>query len=83
MCVGIKVKGLQDTVSFAMGTSGEHIRMGAPHTHFPVQQYPKCPGQSLTTQSGDLSTVANDGGKKRDGNCHEPHVKSCEEDWKD
>lgn len=87
MCVGIKVIGLQDTVCFAMGTVGEHIGMGAPHTHRPAQQYPKCPGQSLTAQSCDMSAVANEchnnGWKQRDGNCHEPHVQSCEEDWRD
>lgn len=84
MCVGIKVKGLQDTVSFAMGTVGEHIGMGAPHTHFCAQQNPQCPGQSMTTQSCDMSIVSNEchnnGWKQGDGKCHEPHVKRCEED---
>lgn len=57
LCVGIKVKGLQDTVSFAVGTVGEDISMGAPHTHLPAQQHLKGPGQSLATYSCDVSTV--------------------------
>lgn len=83
MCASVKVKGLQDAVDFAMGASGEHEGMGAPHTHPPSHQ-PQCPGQSSVAQRGNFDTITtgyhDDGRKQRDRDGHEPHLESCGED---
>ena len=85
VCVSIKVKGLQDAVSFAMGASGEHEGVSAPHTRCSSHQ-PQCPGQSSMAQRGNSDTTAagyhHDGRKQRDRKNHEPHFKICEEDRK-
>lgn len=85
VCVSVEVKGLQDAVDFAMGAIGEHVGVGASHTHFPSHQ-PQCPGQSSMAQRCKFDTITtgrhDDGGKQRDRHDHEPHFKRCEEDGK-
>lgn len=85
MRVSIKVKGLQDAVSFSMGAFGEDEGVGAPHTHCSSHQ-PQSPGQSSMVQRGNFDTITagyhHDGRKQRDRNDHEPHFKISEEERK-
>lgn len=83
MCVSVKVKGLKDTVNFAVGAFGEHKGVGVPHTHSPSHQL-QCPGQSSMAQHSNFDTITNgnhdDGRKQWDRNDREPHFENCGED---
>lgn len=80
MCLSIKVKGLQDTVTFAMGAIREHKDVCALDTRLPSHQ-PQSPGQCLMAQDRNYTTIMaghhEDGGKQWHQKSNQPHVVSC------
>ena len=57
VCLIVAVKGLQDTLHFAMGAVGENIGMGALHAHTPSSGQSQGPAQRSTTQCSDVNVV--------------------------
>lgn len=80
MCLSIKVKGLQDAVTFAMGAIREHKDVCALNTRSPSHQ-PQSPGQCLMAQDRNFTTIMaghhEDGGKQWHQKSNQPHVVSC------
>lgn len=80
MCLSIKVKGLQDTVNFAVGAIREHKGVCALDTRSPSHQ-PQCPGQCSMAQDRNFTTIMaghhEDGGKQWHQKSNQPHVISC------